>query len=441
MNRSGRTLVVLLSMHRSGSSFTTNVLHEMGMSLGPFELLGAQPHNVHGHFEAMPILQLSREVQVKLYGFPDELPETPETMPRFIESRGEWDETIEVPEELIGRARSLLGTLIDSGEVSGFKDPRTVLLWPFWHRVLTAFPEVHVVPIALLRSPHEIAMSLFTRRGGVAGYRTSLDLVAVHFLRLRAILEAWPVAIPRLCFGGDRYLADLARAVASCGLAWDPSRVERIFDSSCVHHVPAVVVHEAQDLFDSLRGAEARPFDESENQVRLQADAMAREDLLQRQFDLSRNQTSYLNRELNLLSSQKLEVERFLQESRDELGRKEETLQATRLDLGRTEETLQATRLDLGRTEETLQATRLDLGRTEDLLHRSGREVSDSHVEHARTHDELAQALARCAKLQARIDRFEGHQVIGSALRARRVLRKALQSFQTRAIGWGFHRP
>ena len=229
MNRSGRTLVVLLSMHRSGSSFTANVLQEMGMSLGPFELLGAEPHNVHGHFEAMPILELSRAVQVRVYGFPDELPETPETMSRLIESRGEWDETNEVPEELIDRGRSLLGTLIDSGEVSGFKDPRTVLLWPFWRRVLAAFPEVRVAPIALLRSPHEIAMSLFTRREGVAGYRLSLDLVAVHFLRLRAILEEWPVAIPRLCFGSDRYLDDLAQAVRSCGLAWDPSQCGTAF--------------------------------------------------------------------------------------------------------------------------------------------------------------------------------------------------------------------
>ena len=164
------------------------------------------------------------------------------------------------------------------------------------------------------------------------------------------------------------------------------------------------MVHEAQDVFDSLLDAGARPFDESANQVRLQADAMVREDLLRRQFDLSRNQTSYLNGQLNWLSSQKLEVERLLQESREELGRKEETLQATRLDLGRTEELLHANR---------------------GLLHRSEREVSESHAE-------LVQALARVAELRARLDRFEGHRVIASGLRARRLLRRALQSLRTR---------
>ena len=37
------TLVVLLCMHRCGSSLTTNILQRLGMSLGPFELMGAAP--------------------------------------------------------------------------------------------------------------------------------------------------------------------------------------------------------------------------------------------------------------------------------------------------------------------------------------------------------------------------------------------------------------
>ncbi len=430
MNRSERTLIVLLSMHRSGSSFTTSVLHAMGMSLGPFELLGAQPSNAHGHFEAMPILELSRAVQVRVYGFQDELPETPETMSRFIESRGTWEETIEIPDELIDRGRLLLGTLIDSGEVSGFKDPRTVLLWPFWRRVLEAFPEVRVAPIALLRSPHEIAMSVFTRRGGAAGYRLSLDLAAVHFLRLRAILEGWPVAIPKLCFGSNWYLDDLAQAVRSCGLAWDPSRVQRLFDGSCVHHVPAVLVHEAQDVFDSLLEVAARSVDESANQARLQADAMAREDLLQQQFDRSRSDAGYLDWQLTETSKQKLESERLLQESRDELRRSEE----------QSERLLQESERLLQKSERLLQESEDKLRRKAERLQRSEREVLESIGAHARTRDELTHALARLAELRARLDRLEGHRVIAVALRVRRLLKRRLQSLRTGTVQWDLHR-
>jgi hypothetical protein len=306
--------------------------------------------------------------------------------------------------------------------------------------VLDAFPEVRVAPIALLRSPHEIAMSLFMRRGGVAGYRTSLDLVAVHFLRLRAILEAWPVAIPRLCFGSDAYLDDLARAVGSCGLAWDPSKVERLFDGSSVHHVPAAVVHEAQDVFDSLLDAEPRSVDESANQVRLQADAMAREDLLQQEFERSRSHAGNLDRLLTQTFHQKFESERQLQESRDELRRKEELLQVTRLDLGRTEESLHRTEESLHRTEESLHRTEESLHRTEESLHRTERELLESVGAHARTRDELTDALDQLAGLRARLDRFEGHRVIGAALRARRILRRGLQSLRTRAVAWDLHR-
>ncbi len=45
-----RTLVVLLSMHRCGSSLTANILQRLGMSLGPFEFLEATPSNPYGHF-------------------------------------------------------------------------------------------------------------------------------------------------------------------------------------------------------------------------------------------------------------------------------------------------------------------------------------------------------------------------------------------------------
>ena len=68
-----RTLVALLSMHRSGSSLTTQVLQRLGMSLGPFELIGAEPTNPYGHFEAEPFHRLNRRIQNLAYGFADDL--------------------------------------------------------------------------------------------------------------------------------------------------------------------------------------------------------------------------------------------------------------------------------------------------------------------------------------------------------------------------------
>src|SRR5262249_51725944 len=84
MEDTERTLVIVLSMHRSGSSLTANILKEQGLSLGPWALYPPHPSNPHGHFEAIPILELTLAVQTLLYGFPNDIPETPEAMAGFL---------------------------------------------------------------------------------------------------------------------------------------------------------------------------------------------------------------------------------------------------------------------------------------------------------------------------------------------------------------------
>jgi hypothetical protein len=84
MEDSHRTLVILLSMHRSGSSLTANAFMEQGLSLGPWALLPANPTNPHGYFEAMPILEVNRAVQTLIHGFRDDLPETEEAVAAFL---------------------------------------------------------------------------------------------------------------------------------------------------------------------------------------------------------------------------------------------------------------------------------------------------------------------------------------------------------------------
>ena len=88
-----------------------------------------------------------------------------------------------IPEELLEEGRQLVAGMVGSGRISGLKDPRTVLTWPFWDQVLRGFPSLRVVALPLLRSPHEIAMSLCTRSDGLLGYWAALDLIAVHFER------------------------------------------------------------------------------------------------------------------------------------------------------------------------------------------------------------------------------------------------------------------
>ena len=249
----GRTLVVILCMHRSGSSLVANLLQRLGMSLGPFELLGASPSNVHGHFEAMPMYRLDQELLTQVFGFSEDIPQSPEVLHRFCQCDGRWSlESSSVPEELFERGRTLIEQLVASGQVSGFKDPRVPLLWPFWSRVFAGFSGLRVVPLFLARSPHEIAMSIFMRSQGALAYGDALDVTAVHFRRLNGIVAAWPGESAVVRFDPRVFAQDLREAAKTCRLAWSEEALSQVYDASCKHHEPATVAHQAEELFCQL---------------------------------------------------------------------------------------------------------------------------------------------------------------------------------------------
>jgi hypothetical protein len=405
MEDTQRTLVILLSMHRSGSSLTSNVFMEQGLSLGPWELCPAHPTNPHGHFEAVPILEVTLAVQTLIHGFRDDLPETEEALAAFLATEGRWDDWAEqVPEEYVQRGRSLIRTLLDSGKISGFKDPRTILLWPFWRRVLSAFPEVRVVPVALLRSPHEIAMSLFSKFNSKSGYWTCLDAVSVHFRQLQAIIESWNHPVPRVRFGSPYYFGDLERAVRTCGLDWDPIKAVHVFDESCIHHVPAVVSHRAQHLYDSLTGAAPAAPDGEKNAVQLEADGRARDRL---QLDRLRQSRAYAEE-----TDERLRLTRAYAEETDE------RMRLTKAYAEEIDERMRLTQVRLAQETESLKLLERQLQLTEERLNQSVREANQVRVAYQ--------------ELRAYVDRLKAHPVLSLALKGRREVRNLVTRFKAR---------
>ncbi len=375
------TLVILLSMHRSGSSLTASVLQRLGMSLGPFELMEANPSNPHGHFESMPFCELNRKVQGLLHGFIDDMPTTEDNLRTFLKTQGASDPSLAIPEEYVREGRELIAGLVGSGMVSGFKDPRTILTWPFWRRVLAAFPDVQVVPVALVRSPHPIAMSLCTRSEGAYSYWSCLDLVAVHLRRLQAIIQEWEAPLPMIRFGTGQYLNDLAEAARSCGLPWDPKEARGNIDEACIHHAPATVPHEAQALYQALAGLSDDPVESRTNRSRLTADERARETLSVKRI---------------------AQLAARLEEAEDHLQQTRRQLDAITADSSRTRERL--------------------------------RDVEDQLVRSRAEADELlARSRSESQELRARLEHFETHFVIGPVLRGRRRLRSAIGTLRARA--------
>ena len=390
-----RTLAIFLSMHRCGSSLATQILHQMGMSLGPFELMGSAPSNPHGHFEALPFYDLNRQVQELAFGFPDDLPDSPEVLARFTASRGAWPDGLQLPDELFKQGRSLICALIESGEVSGFKDPRTVLTWPFWRQVLEHFPNLRLVPVSLLRSPHEIAMSLVTRRYGWVSYWSSLDVAAVHFRRQQAILEDLGQPVRGICFGGPSFLERLIEVTRQCGLHWNNDKASEVFDPSCVHQVPAVVPHEAQRLFDSLNDEPAASQAPDDGCGQFVTDARFVEALRIDQWRTVFQQIA--------LANQQAEVSRI---RADELARQ------------------------LQESEARLAQSRLEVIEAQ-------RQIIENQQARNQVQQFLSEALARelqaaqhIGDLRARVDRYEAHPVLGPAIRGGRHLRTIVHSIK-----------
>jgi hypothetical protein len=284
MDDARRKLVVLLCMHRSGSSLTANLLQKLGMSLGPFDLIGAAPSNPYGHFEALPFHKLNRRIQEWAFGFADDVPADPEVLRRFTEGQGAWPADRPIPDEWLAEAEEAVRALVESGPVSGFKDPRTVLVWPFWQRVFAAIEGVEVVPVALLRSPHEIAMSLCTRSQGAMPYWNALDVVGVHLARMEAVVEEGGAAARVVRFGTSRFMADSQDLAAALGLEWSDETADRVFDRSCVHHLPAAVAHPAQESFEELGGGDRVDLDAAANAARLARDARKYEAAMHKQL-------------------------------------------------------------------------------------------------------------------------------------------------------------
>jgi hypothetical protein len=269
------------------------------MELGPFNLGEANESNKYGHFEAQPFVLLNRELQLREFGFEGDLPDSDDVLRSYCQRDGRWTSDDTISDAEIARGRELLDRLTESSPVCGFKDPRTAQVWPYWRRVFASMSNLRIVPLFLVRSPHEIAMSVFRRSLGRRDYAQALDVTAVHFRRMQEVRAQWPggSAIvqfdPRVCRG------QLQRAAKLCSLTWSDDVFAEVYDASCRHHEAAIVDHPAQAAFEAFVGQPAQPRS-MENDRQLQADAAAREATLRhyRELHLSERDSARWDRDV-----------------------------------------------------------------------------------------------------------------------------------------------
>jgi tetratricopeptide (TPR) repeat protein len=154
--RAGRTVIVVLGMHRSGTSLCARLLRELGVELGaPLAKPGFD--NPDGFFEHAEVLRCHQTLLLALGAEWD--------TSRLVAPIPDAFWTGKIATEGKQRmAQIVTRQLHAGGGVWGFKDPRTLWFLPLWRQV---FAELGVRPVWLMtvRAPGAVAASLFVRDG------------------------------------------------------------------------------------------------------------------------------------------------------------------------------------------------------------------------------------------------------------------------------------
>lgn len=148
-------IVVVLGMHRSGTSVIARGLQVLGVDLGDKLIGGIAGNNEKGFWEDAEINDFNNALLLKLGSAWDRLNAIDEVALLSQEFASERKQAIE-----------LLRGKLHSDSIFAFKDPRTAVLLPFWQFVFDALGLSPSYLIAV-RNPLEVAESL-KRRDGIS---------------------------------------------------------------------------------------------------------------------------------------------------------------------------------------------------------------------------------------------------------------------------------
>ncbi|SIN79684.1 glycosyltransferase [Salinivibrio sp. ES.052] len=240
-SHTGTQVVVVLGMHRSGTSALTKALEVLGVSLSE-NLMPEGEFNPKGHWEDLDIVAINDKLLAH-YG-----------CVWFSPYQPELDLDDPFVDALIDEAVALLRGRISALGCYGFKDPRTSRLLAFWQAV---FARANVTPkyVYAVRNPLDIVKSLqkrdqLTEQHGYLlwGHHTfdNLTLLAdkpVYWVPFDALLQS-----------PSKVMAELAQFIA---LTPAP---ESECEAFCRDYIDPTLCHSASTLTDLYQSDHAWPW-------------------------------------------------------------------------------------------------------------------------------------------------------------------------------------
>ncbi|MEH7830442.1 hypothetical protein, partial [Gemmobacter denitrificans] len=223
-----RQAVIVLAMHRTGSSALTRVLNLLGCDTAK-TLMGPNEHNKSGYWES-DVLRVFNDKLLASAG---------SDWRDWRAFNPGWYDTPRL-EEFLEQGSGLLASEFGASRFFVFKDPRITRIMPFWRRLLAraGVDQLHV--LLTLRHPLDVAASLMERDG--------MAEAEALLIWLRNVLEAEQGSrgLPRVVVDYDRFLAAPSATMAAVqkplGLVWPrlsdsvAEEIDRFMTPGLRHH-------------------------------------------------------------------------------------------------------------------------------------------------------------------------------------------------------------
>lgn len=236
--------ILVIGMHRSGTSAVSGLLAEMGVFMGKTLFAAQKGVNEKGFYENSQLVALNEQVLDELlWSWDDPLAEC---IARCIP---------DIRSVYTKKGNDVIAKGYESQSAWGMKDPRTTLLLPFWQKIIEQ-SNIDATYVLMVRSPLEVYASLKKRDGfslekslilwinyTLSGYFNSIDK------------NLFVLAYERLLHSPQSVASELTK-VASLNIDFDAKKlnfIDKKLKNQTNTDVPeSPLVSMAQTLYDAL---------------------------------------------------------------------------------------------------------------------------------------------------------------------------------------------
>jgi glycosyltransferase involved in cell wall biosynthesis len=176
VNDQPKTLIVVLGMHRSGTSAITRALGAMNVELGNRLMPAMADNNEKGFWEDIDINNFNEEMLATLNSSWYQLSPINQHDVEKLHREG-----------FFLRAVELLRNKVSEAEIFGIKDPRISKLFPFWQEVFSHC-QIKTLYLLALRNPLSVVKSL-QKRDGIAPERSYFLWIEYLLTSLHPVIQ------------------------------------------------------------------------------------------------------------------------------------------------------------------------------------------------------------------------------------------------------------